>query len=183
MDTRPPKPRVRGFESRRAHKKYRPRGESPLDRVMAFVDRSGGPEACWPFNGDKTRDGYGRINHGARLLLAHKVVLEHKLGRPLAKGEVSRHKKCRNRVCCNPAHLVPGTRADNSADMVADGTSCAGERHPAAKLSQDQVCEIRGRAAAGPLNFEAVGREYGVTGRTVSYIVKGERWAHVAVQP
>lgn len=33
-----------------------------------------------------------------------------------------RHYVCNNPICCNPAHLLPGTSADNKADAIAIGT-------------------------------------------------------------
>lgn len=46
----------------------------------------------------------------------------------LAEGEVVRH-TCDNPACCNPAHLIRGTVADNVADRVARGRSATGERN------------------------------------------------------
>jgi len=164
---------------RRSARKYRPRGESPLDRVNAFVDSSGGSEACWPFRGTTDADGYGRINSGKRTLSAHKLTLEAKLGRPLGADEVTRH-KCHNPPCCNPEHLIPGTRADNVADMVVAGRALAGERGPGAKLTEQQVREILARLSTGAAVYERLGAEYGVTGKAIALIAAGKRWGHLA---
>lgn len=139
---------------------------------------SAGEDACWPYTGRLTHDGYGLVDSGGKTLLAHKIALEAKLGRPLAPGEVTRHGlTCTTRACCNPGHLQPGSKADNSADAVAAGRTLRGELNPAAKLTADQVLEIRRRAASmGYGKFEALGRQYGVTGKQIALICNGERW-------
>lgn len=71
---------------------------------------------------------------------------------------------CDNPGCVNPAHLYPGTRANNNADMVARGRSNAGERNPQAKLTEVLVGEIRRLKAAG------------VSEGTVSDVLRGKTW-------
>src|SRR5689334_7900007 len=49
------------------------------DEFWSRVDRSGGPTACWPWMGPRTKDGYGRF----RGRYAHRIALEAALGRRL----------------------------------------------------------------------------------------------------
>lgn len=100
-----------------------------------------------------------------------RFVLEEALGRPLAEGMVTRH-TCDNPPCCNPAHLIEGTQAQNLADMVARGRSRTGERHHAARLTADQVAAIR----ADPRPSRALAEEYGVGDRQIRKIRQGTRW-------
>jgi hypothetical protein len=51
------------------------------------------------------------------------------LGLTKGDGLVARH-RCHNGVCVNPRHLLSGTPADNSRDMVEAGRSLAGTRNP-----------------------------------------------------
>jgi hypothetical protein len=148
------------------------------------VDASAGAaglDVCWPFRGKLTKDGYGRVNSGGRTLLAHRVVLEAKLGRRLAVDEVTRHgRTCTTRACCNPDHLSPGTSQDNADDMVADGRSLRGERSATAKLTAAQACEIvRLASTMGRGKYEALGRQFGISGKQVANICKGRRWPHL----
>lgn len=46
-----------------------------------------------------------------------------------------------------------------------------------AKLSSDQVAEIRALHARGGVSFSALGAQYGVNPRTISRLVTGETWS------
>lgn len=151
-----------------------------LARLNARVDRSGGPGACWPYLGRK-KIGYGQVGSykTARIPL-HRWALEQKLGRALKPGEVTRH-RCDNPPCVNPAHLLPGSPADNGADRVARGRATAGERLHFAKLSAVQVREIL--ALRGTLSIPQIAANYGVYRTAVWKIFRGEIWNRVTGLP
>lgn len=136
------------------------------------VDQTGGPNSCWPWTLSCDPYGYGQTSiPGQRNIGTHRVAWILTNG-PIPEGLCVLH-RCDNRPCCNPAHLFLGTRADNSADMVAKGRgrSLAGTDNPHAKLTADQVREIRGRAGRGePLR--ALAREYGLHSSGVSRLVR-----------
>jgi len=84
------------------------------------VDRSGGPEACWPWMRAVGGKGYGNVPDGVgRTLRSSRVAWELTHG-PIADGLFVLH-RCDNRPCCNPAHLFLGTAGDNIRDCVAKG--------------------------------------------------------------
>lgn len=88
------------------------------------------PLGCWMWGGRVDRDGFGRVDMpGAPGSLVHRVVYEAEVG-PIGEGLVLCH-QCDERHgrgiayrrCCNPAHLLPGTRAENNAERSQRGRS------------------------------------------------------------
>lgn len=89
------------------------------ERFLQKVDKSAGPDGCWPWLGTRKKEGYGGFSfYGKRRPATHiSFYLMH--GR-FPASDVLRH-KCDNPPCVNPAHLIEGTYADNSRDMVERG--------------------------------------------------------------
>ncbi len=73
-------------------------------------------------------NGYPAMWVNGKQRALHRMRLEERIGRTLAKGEVACH-SCDNAACLEPAHLFVGTQADNVADMIAKGRESRGERH------------------------------------------------------
>lgn len=138
-----------------------------------------GPDECWPWTGATNSRGYGviRLPEDGGLALAHRVAL--RLDGRDPGGLLARH-SCDNPICVNPAHLLPGTPVDNAADMVERGRSLRGEQQPSAKLTEDAVREIRRLHAAGDVTLAELAKRFGVARATVSGVILGYRWVHVA---
>jgi len=150
------------------------------DRFWEKVDRSGGPDACWPWTASKKGDGYGQIMVDGQPIKAHRVawILTH--GPIPPETPVVRHVVCRNRLCCNPAHLAVGTQADNVQDTVRDGMSTRGERHHNANLIEANVLEIRRLYASGGFTQRALAHRFGVSRSVVNQILNAYTWAWLA---
>lgn len=73
------------------------------------------------------------------------------------------------------------TPVQNSADKVRHGTSSRGEKHRDAKLTESQVMEIRRRRHAGERNMD-VAAAFNISPQSVSHIVSGKKWRHVAME-
>jgi hypothetical protein len=85
-------------------------------RFEAKVDRRG-PDECWPWTAGRDSDGYGMIKVEGRIHTASRVAFFLAHGRWPTE---TRH-TCHVRLCCNPAHLVDGTHAENMAGLAASG--------------------------------------------------------------
>lgn len=142
--------------------------------------RRGAPGECWPWTHATNEHGYGVMRPtGARsgpTLRAHRVALVLNGRDP---GDLIVRHRCDNPPCCNPAHLLVGTMAQNSADMVERGRSARGERSGMAKLTDADVLEVRSLSAAGWKRKDVAAR-FGVSSPTITRIVKGEGWRHLS---
>jgi hypothetical protein len=90
---------------------------APLEsRLWPKIDRSGGDDACHPWMSVRNPFGYGKFwVEGKSKDYAHRVVYEVLNGKIEDPSLVVRH-TCDNPPCCNPKHLVLGTRGDNNRD-------------------------------------------------------------------
>lgn len=158
--------------------------------------RVGGVDECWPWQErSRQRSGYGCVAYPGlrRPIGAHRVALELKLGRALEPGEQACH-ACDNPPCCNPLHLFVGSQTDNLADMRSKGRSAKGDKHSSrthpdrvargsshgnAKLVESDIPVIRARAAAGE-PYPVIAADFSVHPGTITKIVLGHRWRHVA---
>lgn len=103
----------------------------PLEeRFWAMVDKSAGPEGCWPWKGAPDEYGYGLFhvrNLGrtpvkgdpSHIERAHRVALRLS-GVAIPDGKKALH-RCDNPPCCNPAHLYAGTSKQNAEDRERRG--------------------------------------------------------------
>lgn len=110
----------------------------------------------------------------------HIIVAEAFLGpRPL--GMVVRHGDG-DKANCRASNLVWGTSAENEEDKDAHGTKVQGTAHHSNKLAEADVRSIRARyVPRDPVNgLAALGREFGVSTKTVEAIVKRIIWKHLS---
>ena len=143
--------------------------DQTLQRFESKINKSGD---CWLWTGAKLSGGYGKI-------IIDKSYLAHRLAYILYNGTIPdgmviRH-TCRGK-CVNPEHLEIGTQAENMKDMVRDGTSNRGERNATAKLTAEQVLEIRRRSGE---STSELAKEFRVSIRTINNIIRGNTWKHI----
>lgn len=84
---------------------------------FALTDTSAGEAECWPWLGKTNRQGYGIFNHNGCQQGAHRIayLLSTGFWPRVMNKHVIRH-LCHNPKCCNPQHLLVGTRGDNKWD-------------------------------------------------------------------
>lgn len=90
------------------------------DKFWQWVDKSAGPDACWPWLGKRMKAGYGRYRLRRKTHSAHRHALTVSVGDPPDQGAFAMH-SCDNPPCCNPAHLRWGTHQDNMNDRMVRG--------------------------------------------------------------
>ncbi|WP_429115234.1 hypothetical protein [Ensifer sp. KUDG1] len=143
---------------------------------MAFLEAAliSNTDECilWPFSTGK--GGYGTMFLDGEYHNVPRLALEKSEGPPPSPGMVAAHKPvvCHNRACINRRHLRWATHAQNSADTITDGTRLLGEKTNSARLTAEQVLEIRkdDRPAAD------VAEAYGVSRRNIAAIRERKSW-------
>lgn len=132
------------------------------DRFLAKIEETS--EGCWVWKAARDKDGYGvfKLSQPRRQVKSHRYAYEQLKG-PIPQGLGLDH-LCRNRACCNPAHLEPASAATNQ------------RRGLKAKVDEDEVVQIRLRAARGEPQRQ-IARDYGISQAQVSLIVTRKRWS------
>lgn len=108
----------------------------------------------------------------------HQLVCEAFHGPKPFPGAQVRHRDG-NSLNNAASNLTWGTSAENHADKRDHGTLPVGERHGRAKLTEQQVREIRERYAAGGVSQRELAAEYGVGRLAVSRVVRRTVWTHI----
>lgn len=159
--------------------------ENLLVRFWSKVN-IGGEDDCWEWMGAVNQTGgYGMfgICHN-QMVMAHRFAWEFVNG-PIPpntfKNENSILHRCDNPPCCNPGHLRLGTHQQNMEDMRRKGRGFfrpgfwRGRKNPAAKLTAEQVHEIR--IAKG--TFEEIANRFGIKQPQVTRIKQRSTWTHL----
>lgn len=149
-----------------------------IDKFWSQVDKNGPtpehrPElgSCWSWTGGKIRDGYGEYRIKKKAYGTHRLswMLHYGI---IPDGLLVCH-SCDNPACVNPAHLWLGTVGDNARDRQAKGRGSlrSGEENPSAKLTDEQVAEIRQLYATGEYSQRALALRFGVSQAAIYQIV------------
>lgn len=144
--------------------------------VYAKYVVEGEPDACWIWKGRIGDKGYGTVDVRGQCLRAHRLSWSIHRG-AIPDGQVVRH-SCDFRACVNPSHLLLGSQLDNIEDRQERGRQARGEQTGSAKLSVENVREIR-RLHADGLGQREVARKMALPYSCVHGVISGKWWAHV----
>lgn len=134
-------------------------------------------DSCWLWTGSQDTRGYGQIVICGILQSPHRLswVIHH--GR-IPYGLHVLH-KCDVRLCVNPEHLFVGTNTDNIKDKMAKQRHRFGENHNKAKLTEEEVLEIRNSYVPPPSNKILLAKKYGVCQASIHAILIRKTWRHI----
>ena len=138
--------------------------------------------SCWVWPGVKTEGGYGRATIAGVACKAHrlaaffsgKISSLHGQSPDKLPADNVLH-TCDNPACCNPLHLFVGSQAENIQDMFEKKRNPArphGENNHAAKLSDQQVAEIK--SLAGTIRNAEIARMFQISKTHVGHILRGK---------
>lgn len=135
-------------------------------------------DECWTWAGAITLQGYGSASYRGTNCTAHRLsyMIEHG---EITKGMVIMH-TCDNRACVNPSHLIMGTQKENVHDMHRKGrwnnNPLWGVQIGTAKLTEQEVLDIRRRYQDHEANQYELAKQYGISQRTINQIVHKYTW-------
>ncbi len=153
------------------------RNRRPIEE--RFWEKVNKTETCWLWTAQLDKEGYGQF----RILCKGRRYQAHRISWRLHFGEIPEGMKachhCDNPACVRPSHLFLGTQTHNVADMNAKGRHAFGEKNGSAKMTNEQVRDIRRRYAAGGVLQHTLAVEHGVADCTISQIVNRKKWPRI----
>lgn len=149
------------------------KGDNIIPLEKRFWDKVNKTRTCWLWAGSLNNKGYGRINVGGKVLLAHRVSYEMEYG--LTRKDIILH-ICDEPKCVNPKHLRIGSYKDNTQDMYKKGRACIGEERSQAKLTWEKVDKIRSLYPKGGWTHRGLAKKFGISSGIITEILNNKRW-------
>lgn len=156
------------------YQKKQPRFSSLLEKYEYYVVKQDG---CWRWTGPKNQQGYGILSLKHIVISSHRFSYEHYIG-PIPEGKLIRH-SCDNPECSNPEHLSTGDHKENAQDMLDRSRCNVGSRAYNAKLTEEDVINIRAEYKRGEVGYITLGKKYGVSDITIRDIILRKYWKHI----
>ena len=166
----------------------KPVGKTLEERFWSKVDKNGAIQPhmdtpCWLWTGAPSQR-YGQFAFEGQQYAPHRLSWELVNGK-MDKDLFACH-KCDIPRCVRPDHIFAGTCLENTHDKIAKGRSyypgaknpTRGERVNTAKLSEDDIRDIRKRRDNGE-ELMPIALHYQITRTQVSRIGLRQQWKHV----
>jgi hypothetical protein len=127
----------------------------------------------WPFCRSST--GYGKSRWDGNQMDAHVIMCRLVNGEPASPSLWVAH-SCNNgkNGCCHPKHLRWATPSENAIDRRIHGTAAIGAKNHFARLTEDEVREIR--QLEGTMSRARIAKKFGVKRNTIYRIHKRISW-------
>jgi hypothetical protein len=130
----------------------------------------------WPFR--SVTGGYGTLNVSGKKIPAHRYVCMLAHGDPPSPDLHAAHTCGKGAAgCVNPRHLEWKTVGENALDKITHGTQPRGCGIATAKLTEDDVREIR--LLLGTLTQREIAKRFGVGQSSINELASGKTWGWV----
>ena len=149
----------------------------PIDRFIKKVKIA--DSGCWEWQGALGGGSYKKGIYGAfwyegKTVSASRWIYSYVHNKQLNKdAQICHH--CDNPSCVNPSHLFEGNVQDNIDDRNIKNRQAKGEKHGGAKLTEQDVIEIR----SNRINSKIMAKKYNVHRDTIHKIRSGNSWKHL----
>lgn len=144
------------------------------------VSKAPHPKGCWEWQAARLEWGYGQFGYQGRMHPAHRISYRMHKG-SIPDGLDVCH-SCDNPPCVNPAHLWLGDDKANAEDRQSKnrGASPKGVANVKAKLSDEQVIEMRRLHREENFSHKKLATLFNVSLSTVYRILSGKLWTHLS---
>ena len=133
-------------------------------------------DECLPWPYATNSAGYGKLSVDGKLVHVHRLACEARWGPPPSPKHEAAHSCGKGHLgCCNPKHVSWKTPAENQRDKLAHGTAARGAKNALAKLSEEDVREIR--RLRGLVSEKEIAKMFGVSRGCISGIFTGKNWS------
>lgn len=146
-----------------------------------FWDKVQKTSGCWFWTGCRLKRNNGQESYG-QIRIGRKIIYAHRMAWELTNGPIPDNIEichtCDNPICVRPDHLFKGTHSENMNDAKNKHRlwTKSGENHYAAKLTIEQVKQIR----LSNLSQKKLALLFNVSPSAIHFILNGRNWKGVA---
>lgn len=163
-------------------RKRKPITQKDVDRFWSKVDIQG-EDDCWQWQLTPSYHGYGLFNAGGTLHRTSRFAYVHADGlySKQITGKLRIATSCRNKMCCNPKHMVLNSQQEVFDKMRAAGQISVGTDCKQSKLKEADIVDIRARYTnrSATDGYGGISEDYGVTPGCIRDIIIRKTWRHV----